>query len=132
MTNLRERLARRYTSAVAAARDDVLDQLRQAAPYRTEGSIVRSLEASAPAGDGFRFSLTVGSPAPQALWTEEGTRPHLIVANRARVLRFEVGGETIYRRSVNHPGTPAQHWFAQPMPERWRSALERGLATAGF
>lgn len=36
---------------------------------------------------------------------EHGSRPHVIRARRARALRFVVGGKTVFRRKVNHPGT---------------------------
>lgn len=45
------------------------------------------------------------------------TKPHVIEAKRAEVLRFQVGGETVFRRKVNHPGSV--------MPER--SYLRRAL-----
>jgi len=35
----------------------------------------------------------------------EGTPPHRIEAKNARFLKFEMGGETMFRRAVNHPGT---------------------------
>lgn len=40
-----------------------------------------------------------------ALYHHEGTRPHLILPNRARVLSFEVGGVRVFAASVDHPGT---------------------------
>lgn len=43
--------------------------------------------------------------APHASVVIWPTRPHPIVARRARVLRFEVGGEVIFRKRVMHPGT---------------------------
>lgn len=45
------------------------------------------------------------------------TKPHVIDARRAKVLRFQMGGETVFRRKVNHPGST--------MPER--SYLRRAL-----
>lgn len=42
---------------------------------------------------------------PYALFHHEGTQPHVIEARRARALRFEVGGNVVFARRVNHPGT---------------------------
>lgn len=40
-----------------------------------------------------------------APFIEFGTRPHVIQARRARALRFVAGGQVLFRKSVNHPGT---------------------------
>lgn len=43
--------------------------------------------------------------APQSAILEKGSKPHVIVPKRAKVLRFEVGGQTVWTRRVSHPGT---------------------------
>lgn len=40
-----------------------------------------------------------------APFLEFGTKPHVIAARRAKALRFTVRGQTLFRKSVNHPGT---------------------------
>ena len=83
-------------------------------------------------------------------FVDEGTRSHLIVARRARVLRFAVGGTpktqpgritsgsgsaggaVVMRPRVNHPGTKAR-LFSQQIAKLWtkgtapfiRDALEK-------
>ena len=37
----------------------------------------------------------------------EGSRPHRIVAKRAKALKFNVGGRTVFAKSVWHPGATA-------------------------
>ena len=54
---------------------------------------------------GIGQAIQVGSPLKYALAHHEGTRPHLIVPNRARVLRFSAGGRVVYTHAVRHPGT---------------------------
>ena len=53
----------------------------------------------------FGQELRVGSPLSYALMHHEGTRPHIITPNRAKVLRFTSGGRVIYTHAVRHPGT---------------------------
>lgn len=43
----------------------------------------------------------------------EGTRPHVITPKKARVLRFQTGGKTIYAAVVHHPGTRARHFLLE-------------------
>jgi hypothetical protein len=43
--------------------------------------------------------------APHALMHHEGTRPHLIVPNQGKALRFQQRGVVVFRNSVMHPGT---------------------------
>jgi hypothetical protein len=49
--------------------------------------------------------VKVGSSLHYALLHHEGTKPHIIVPNRASVLRFSSGGRVIYTHAVRHPGT---------------------------
>ena len=50
----------------------------------------------------------VGIGAPYAVFVEYGTAPHMIYPVHAKALRFEVGGEIVFAKSVFHPGTQAQ------------------------
>jgi hypothetical protein len=70
-------------------------------------------------------------------YVDAGTRPHVIVARRARVLRFAPGGSpkttpgrvtasggskgsgAVFVKRVNHPGTKAR-LFTKQIAERWR------------
>lgn len=74
-------------------------------------------------------------------YVDEGTKPHVIVPKRGRVLRFAVGGRAktapgkltsgsgskggavVFRPRVNHPGTKAR-LFSQQIAKRWA----RGVA----
>lgn len=40
-----------------------------------------------------------------AYFHHEGTRPHIIVPRRAKLLRFRVRGRVVYTSRVRHPGT---------------------------
>ncbi len=41
-----------------------------------------------------------------APFLEYGTRPHVIQASNANALRFEIGNQVIFAKSVQHPGIP--------------------------
>lgn len=47
--------------------------------------------------------------AEHASWTDEGTAPHRIDGNP--LLAFEVDGETVIVRFVDHPGTDGTQWW---------------------
>ena len=52
----------------------------------------------------------VSTGTEYAKYVEEGTRPHVIVPKRAKVLAFKVGGSMVFARRVNHPGF-AGRWY---------------------
>jgi hypothetical protein len=66
----------------------------------------------------------VANTAKYAAAVHDGVGPHTIRARRGRVLRFSVGGRTVFARSVNHPGTRGNPWLA--------TAAERAAGRAGF
>lgn len=70
-------------------------------------------------GDGRSVYASVGTNVEYAAIHELGgrTKPHVIEARRAQALAFVIGGELVFRKRVNHPGSN--------MPERsfLRSAL---------
>lgn len=60
---------------------------------------------------------TVSFDADYALAVHEGTRPHIIRPRNARALRFRVGGEIVYAKSVRHPGTRARPFLFEALSE---------------
>jgi hypothetical protein len=85
------------------------------------------------------------------VWTDQGTRPHLIRARRAPRLRFQTGyvpsttpkkftsrrsrrfGPTVRPKVVRHPGTKARGWTEllskrrkRPFTKRMIKAMQRG------
>lgn len=54
---------------------------------------------------------------PYAKFLEGGTRPHVIRPKNARVLAFSVGGEQVFAKAVNHPGTPAFRFLRSSLAE---------------
>ena len=49
--------------------------------------------------------VRIYSTKKTAEFIENGTAAHAIVARRAKMLRFVVGGQVVFRRRVWHPGT---------------------------
>jgi hypothetical protein len=72
-------------------------------------------------GAGFNVSI----PQPLGGWIMDGTPAHIIAAH-GRALRFEIGGNTIFARSVNHPGTKANPFHERALT-RWRPEAQSKL-----
>lgn len=64
----------------------------------------------------------VGSTADYAVDVEYGTDPHAIRADDAEYLHFEIDGEEIFIKEVDHPGTRAQPYM-RPAAEVVRARL---------
>jgi len=72
----------------------------------------------------------VGSPVEYAPDVEFGTQPHVITPNDGEFLYFEgEDGHLIRKRSVNHPGTPAQPYLRPALREH-QSDLGKNIAEA--
>lgn len=48
---------------------------------------------------------------PYAKAQDTGSRPHVIVPRRAKILAWKGAGGTIFARRVNHPGTTGNRFF---------------------
>lgn len=71
------------------------------------------------------------APTPYALFVEVGTRPHPIYPKRASVLRFYLGGRTVFARSVQHPGTRAYAFMGHAYEIAERVLYARAEAAVG-
>lgn len=69
--------------------------------------------------------FTVNVPQPLGGWIIDGTPAHIIAAH-GRALRFEIGGQTIFAKSVNHPGTKPNDFMRRAM-EQWRPGAQSKL-----
>ena len=134
ITGLREQVIE-FASAVAeAAAEAFLADADAAAPERS-GELKRSRYG--PTLSFVRENViraTCGYSAPQAEWTDQGTRSHPIVARRAKSLRFfwdnGPDGPGWYNfPAVNHPGFEGSGWFTD-LVVNWedyvQSAVEEG------
>jgi len=55
--------------------------------------------------------VKIGSVLDYAPLHHNGTKPHIIRPDRAKVLRFVRGGKVIFAHSVRHPGTKANRYL---------------------
>jgi hypothetical protein len=109
-------LAERELYATMVAVTQAMEgEVKDAMPKRTglTAASVNSDTYSTPEG----AIGVVGSASPIALFIEEGTRPHEIRAVRAKALAFNLGegGPLVFAKVVHHPGTKAQHIFANTL-----------------
>lgn len=94
--------------------NNVQTRARQLAPKRTrklERSITKNL-AVEPRG----VVVYVGTDLDYAVHQHQGTRPHLIVPVRRKVLRFPVGGRLVFAKRVLHPGNRPDPFLILALP----------------
>lgn len=65
--------------------------------------------------DGRGQYLWIGSENNHAYVHHQGTKPHLITPNEAKILRFTAGSRIIYTHSVMHPGTRANRYLSDQL-----------------
>jgi HK97 gp10 family phage protein len=128
---------------------DALKQASQESGVTTQQVLVQSanhilaeMEARVPVKTGrLRTSLsirvdtdkvTIGPDTPYAGYVEFGTKPHQIRPKKpGGVLMFTMGGQKVFARSVQHPGTRAQP-YVRPAFEAWVDSLGTMAAQANI
>jgi hypothetical protein len=76
----------------------------------------------------------VGAEAPYGKYVNDGTRPHVITAVRAKALHFFVNGAEFFRKSVHHPGTKPTQFMEKGLAS-WRPQIVKIITryvTAGL
>ena len=102
----------------------VVNRAKVLAPVDT-GRLRSSIRADPPRVFSLRGSVTVGSDLEYAAMVNDGTKPHVIRPKNAKVLRFNVGGQVVFARVVNHPGTRARPFLDRALRE---VAAQRGYS----
>lgn len=74
---------------------------------------------SGPKGGAFnpRALRNTADPADYGPVVERGSGPRTIEPRNAKALRFVVGGETVFARRVNHPGTRAKPFLVPALTQ---------------
>lgn len=57
------------------------------------------------------FEATVSSNVKYALVQNEGSDPYEIYPRKGSALKFEIGGQTIFAKSVSHPGIAGTNYI---------------------
>lgn len=123
-TALVSRIRSRSAVAVRQTMNDIARDTAQDVPVLS-GALRLSATRSESNGG---LKQTLRYPVDYASHTDTGTRPHTIRPRSGKVLRFRVGGVTIFARSVNHPGTSGTRWFSDAVtPARMLARLNATL-----
>lgn len=72
----------------------------------------------------------ITSEVPYLKYVIGGTRAHVIHAKNARALAFNIGGRTVFAKSVNHPGTRANDFLETALDDAGPE-FQRALEKAG-
>jgi hypothetical protein len=119
-----KRWAKHKKQIVPDATERLLTRSKQEAPARS-GALRKSIYAQVR-GD----KATIRARAPYAGFVINGTPPHIIRAKDGGALRFQIGGATVFARSVNHPGTKPNDFFSRALQAEQRR-IEDEMAEAG-
>lgn len=65
-----------------------------------------------------------------AMAVEHGSKPHTIRAKNGGTMAFQIGGRTVYAKSVRHPGNRAQPYI-RPAYEKYVKELSKNIALDG-
>lgn len=101
--------------------------VRDAAPVGETGELRDSVSAEASGGAPV-VTVHIEASSDHASYTDEGTPPHKIEGNPLLAFDWPKAGKFMIVHSVNHPGTPAQRWFEEPMPGYLDQALDIAVA----
>lgn len=104
-------MVNRYTKGKALA---IAARSRQYAPVKT-GALRAGIgvEQSRQVSGRYQSGYDVVSKAPHSVFVIKGTRAHKILPTQGKMLRFTVGGQVVFARSVNHPGTKANDFLTR-------------------
>lgn len=129
----RTELRSRIGAAVTLAAEAGVQEAKQVGGWKDRtGALRRDIRIVGRASNGTDFDVVIASPQGYASFIEAGTAPHRIQARRAQALRFVIGGDTIFRFAVNHPGTRAYPYMGPALLKAERALyaeLDRGFVS---
>lgn len=107
--------------------EDIEDYIGvQAGKHRVTGSMERTL-TKVREGQGW----FIGHRSPVALFVHWGTKPHLIMPRKKKVLRWAKGGKFVFAHGVKHPGYKGDPWAVRAaaiVPRTFQQHLQTILA----
>jgi hypothetical protein len=92
------------------------------------GALQRATQARVIRSGKRTLIVRVSNKKAYAAAIDRGSRAHVIRARSGKALRFQAGGQTLYRRSVNHPGTRAYRFLYRATNSAGR-ILKQGLVS---
>lgn len=108
--NLRDQLGQVARQRVDRANRAMTSELKSTAPVDTgELRRVTGVEVVSQTERQVRSEARID--VDYGSFVTMGTRPHVIRARPGGVLRFEVGGKTVFATKVNHPGTGPNDFY---------------------
>lgn len=111
-----ERLLRLPGGLVYRNMERRVRRVEREAIRRAPGSVGQHIRASIQRGPGGEFRGVIRSSHPASIFLVNGTRPHMIFPRRPDgVLRFTVGGQVVYAKVVNHPGSKPNDFLRQAL-----------------
>ena len=97
--------------ALARTAVDVERLVEQAADKHTKtGALVSSVFSKRINASTYEIGHDL-QRAPHAVFVHWGTKPHVIKPKNRKVLRWPSGGEFVFARAVNHPGSKPDKWI---------------------
>ena len=119
--------------------NDLVKTARQNHRFKNQSNQLENSIQYKVAGDGMKLEFNAGVSLAQeyASYVHDGTKPHKITAS-GRALAFDVGGGTVLRKSVQHPGTAPDPFMqtawdeiAPTMAGRLEAAIGRAIGADG-
>lgn len=111
LDGLRRDLTERATRAARGTATEWERILRRTSPSDT-GYLAQQTTVTARQSSPTTISIDAKVDAPYASILRTGQRPHPITPrNPNGVLAFDVDGQTVFTRRVNHPGTQPDSWW---------------------
>lgn len=108
---LRRQLENSLNRTAEATRTEWDRNLQRTTPVDTGEMRNRTTVTVSPRFGGWVIEAIADTP--YARFVAGGTRPHVIRPRSKRALRFNVGSQVVFARSVNHPGTQPNPWWSQ-------------------
>ena len=128
LDQLRRELERKAAVTGRNTASDVESRLRRTSPTDTGNMRQRTRATAKTTRTGSIIDIIVDTDYAHIL--RSGQRPHVITPrNPGGVLAFEVAGQTVFARRVNHPGAQGNSWWDDVirdipdiMARNWRGA----------
>lgn len=78
-------------------------------------ALYRSISSRVSVGSRGGVTGVVTANNKKAIMHHNGTRPHIIMANKSSTLRFKSRGKIVYAKVVRHPGTKPNRFLTDSL-----------------